>query len=133
MLREIRNIKQTDIAERLGISQNAYSRLEQNQTKLSIEQAEKLAEIFGVSLTDLISKDNPIISFIYNDSVSVKSSGYYINNNYNGDSPEVIEAIMVSKDKEIEALKEQNKIQQEQINQFIALLGDYLKDIRQKA
>jgi len=43
LLREYRNYSQEYIAEKLGITQNAYSRIENNQTRLTAERLEKLA------------------------------------------------------------------------------------------
>lgn len=54
------------MASQLGISQNAYSRIELNKTKLTTEVAEKIASILEISLMDLLSKDNPIVSFSNN-------------------------------------------------------------------
>lgn len=51
-LREKNNLTQSDIAERLGVNQNTYSRLElgQYQPKLNLPTAEKLSKIFKISL-----------------------------------------------------------------------------------
>jgi len=66
IVREIRNYSQEYMASQLGISQNAYSRIELNKTKLTTEVAEKIASILEISLMDLLSKDNPIVSFSNN-------------------------------------------------------------------
>ncbi len=79
LLREFRNYSQEYMASRLGVSQNAYSRIELSKTKLSTEIAEKIADILEISLADLLSKDNPIISF--NNNTIDKNYGY-INNHY---------------------------------------------------
>lgn len=51
-LREKRNLTQQDVAQKLGVNQNTYSRLElgQYQPKLNLPTAEKLSKIFKISL-----------------------------------------------------------------------------------
>jgi transcriptional regulator with XRE-family HTH domain len=63
LLREYRNYSQEYIAEKLGITQNAYSRIENNQTRLTAERLEKLAVILSVSLMELLSEKEPVIHF----------------------------------------------------------------------
>jgi transcriptional regulator with XRE-family HTH domain len=63
LLREYRNYSQEYIAEKLGITQNAYSRIENNQTRLTAERLEKLAMILNISLMELLSEKEPIIQF----------------------------------------------------------------------
>ena len=50
--RERRGLSQRDVATKLGISQNYYSMIEngERQKKIDIELAQKLADIFGVTL-----------------------------------------------------------------------------------
>lgn len=51
-LREKKNLTQSDVAQKLGVNQNTYSRLElgQYQPKLNLSTAEKLSKIFKISL-----------------------------------------------------------------------------------
>lgn len=46
-------------AKSLGITQNGYSRLEQGQTKLTLDRLFKIAEEFEISVFQLLS-DDPI-------------------------------------------------------------------------
>ncbi|MBS1665298.1 MAG: helix-turn-helix transcriptional regulator [Bacteroidetes bacterium] len=63
LLREYRNYSQVYIADQLGITQNAYSRIENNQTRLTADRLEKLAAILNVSLMELLSEKEPVIQF----------------------------------------------------------------------
>jgi len=63
LLREYRNYSQVYIADQLGITQNAYSRIENNQTRLTADRLEKLAEILNVPLLELLSEKEPVIHF----------------------------------------------------------------------
>lgn len=53
-LREERRYSQEYMALQLGISQNAYSRIELGITKISIERLKSLSKILGVSIHQLI-------------------------------------------------------------------------------
>jgi len=56
-LREFCQYPQAAVAEHLGITQTAYSRLENGQTRLDIERIEQIAGLYGLSTADLMTKD----------------------------------------------------------------------------
>jgi transcriptional regulator with XRE-family HTH domain len=56
-IRATRNMSQETIATKIGISQNAYSRIELGLAKLSIERMLKIADILEVSPIDLLTPD----------------------------------------------------------------------------
>ena len=58
-IRESRNLTQEYVASKLGISQNAYSRLENNRTRLTTDRMRSIAGILEVSLFDLFRGDDP--------------------------------------------------------------------------
>jgi len=47
-------LTQTEIANKLGVSQNAYSKFELGYTVIKLEHLYGIADIFGVSITELI-------------------------------------------------------------------------------
>lgn len=53
-LRKERKLTQQEVADRLGISRIAYSKLERGETRLVNESAEKLAELFDMPAEELI-------------------------------------------------------------------------------
>ena len=63
LLREYRNYSQVYIADQLGITQNAYSRIENNQTRLTADRLGKLAAILNVPILELLSEKEPVIQF----------------------------------------------------------------------
>ena len=63
VLREFRNYSQEYIAEKLGITQNAYSRIENNQTKMTAERLERLAVILNIPPLELLSDKEPVLHF----------------------------------------------------------------------
>lgn len=60
-IRELKGFSQEYIADKLGISQRAYSKIENNQTKIDWERITKIAEVFGVDPIDMISFDDNLI------------------------------------------------------------------------
>ena len=56
-LRELNNWSQEDMAERLNVSKSSYSRLERDESKLDLNKLEKLAAIFQVDVTELITSE----------------------------------------------------------------------------
>jgi transcriptional regulator with XRE-family HTH domain len=48
--------KQEYMAEEMGISQSAYSKIERGETDITVSQLRKIATILGLTLLDLIEK-----------------------------------------------------------------------------
>ena len=52
--REMKNYSQKYVASKMGISQNAYSKIENNLTQLTVHHVKQLSEILQVPVTDLL-------------------------------------------------------------------------------
>ena len=57
-IREDRDIKQREVADILGISQNTYSQYENGVIALTAEVLIKLADYYGVSVDYLLDRTN---------------------------------------------------------------------------
>lgn len=55
--RELKNYSQKYVASKMGISQNAYSKIENNLTQLTVHHIKQLSGILGVNMTDLLKDD----------------------------------------------------------------------------
>jgi transcriptional regulator with XRE-family HTH domain len=55
--REMRNYSQEYVAGKMGISQNAYSKIENNITQLTVSHIRQISAILEVSMTDLLKDD----------------------------------------------------------------------------
>lgn len=55
--REIKNYSQKYVAAKMGISQNAYSKIENNLTQLTVQHLKQLSEILGIAITDLLKDE----------------------------------------------------------------------------
>ena len=56
-LREMKNLKQEEIAKKLNISKQAYSKIERDETKLDVQRIIELSEIFEVNPEELLKGD----------------------------------------------------------------------------
>jgi transcriptional regulator with XRE-family HTH domain len=53
-IRLLKGYKQEYLAYKIGISQTSYSKLETGETNLSIDRASAIANILGMSLSELV-------------------------------------------------------------------------------
>lgn len=115
LIRLSRGLNQEAVAKELGIKQNAYSKIETNQSKLSDATIEKLATIFGVSAEDIKSPEPIIINFHNNPN----NNGAVINHgeikNQNEQLLQQLTQQLAIKDKQIEELMAQNKLLAERL------------------
>ena len=64
MLRNMHGYSQEVIAEKIGISRQAYAKWEKGTTSPDIDRASLLADMYGISLDELMREDEGIISRI---------------------------------------------------------------------
>jgi transcriptional regulator with XRE-family HTH domain len=57
IMREAKGIKQEEVAELTGISQQMYSKYENDTSKLTVEKLEKIAEALGMESGELLSSE----------------------------------------------------------------------------
>ena len=98
MLRELKGISQDSLARSLGVSQQAFQKIESGQTKIDIEKAELVATELGMELETLINF-NPA-NYLY----QCSQSGVF-NTNQNHYNAEHIETIIKTKEELITALR----------------------------
>jgi transcriptional regulator with XRE-family HTH domain len=60
-LRELKNFSQEYMASQLKMSVPGYGRIERNEVDVSMERANQIANVLGISLTELISFDEKYI------------------------------------------------------------------------
>jgi transcriptional regulator with XRE-family HTH domain len=105
MLRELQGFSQEYIASQLGMTQASYSRIETNQTKLSTDMLEKIANELGVSVADIVSTEPLVINFYGTNHGAQCTFGTV--EHFDAGQKELYEKIIGSKDEEIVRL---NKI-----------------------
>jgi transcriptional regulator with XRE-family HTH domain len=98
-----KNYSQDHIAKKLGITQKAYSKIENNETKLNVDTLTRIAEILEVDVASFFSSnEKPVLN-----DFSTRTGGDNVI--YKNNSIEKIEdlyrEIIKAKDSEIETLK----------------------------
>lgn len=59
--RESKNLSQEFVADYLGISQTAYSKIESNQTKLTADRISSLASLFDVPMYEFFHQGDSLV------------------------------------------------------------------------
>lgn len=77
-LRELKNFTQDYMAEQLGISQGAYSRMELGDSEMTYGRLEKISEILEMKPEDIISFNE---SMVFNVMHNQTGNGLVIQNN----------------------------------------------------
>jgi transcriptional regulator with XRE-family HTH domain len=60
-LRELKNFTQNHMAQELGITQSAYSKMEMGESEITFHKLERISEILGISLEDIASFNEQMI------------------------------------------------------------------------
>ncbi|HHF2275918.1 TPA: helix-turn-helix domain-containing protein, partial [Haemophilus influenzae] len=64
MMRELRQLSQEDMAEKMNMSPSGYAKIERGETRLQYDKLVQIAQIFNVSLSDLVDNDKGVIFFM---------------------------------------------------------------------
>jgi len=107
LLRQLKGWSQEDVADKLGMSPNGYGSIERGDTDVSLSRLEKIAAVFGVNLTELVS---------FGDKISYNQTGNTNHQNWYGNSEitqlelkhelEKKEILLAERNKEIAHLNE---------------------------
>ncbi len=105
--RDLKELTQQEMADKLYISLKAYQNFENGITKLDLERLQEVAKILEVSVDDLInSEDGVYISEIKNNDVGFNNREITINHLRSETEKELCERIIRDKDAEILFLRE---------------------------
>jgi transcriptional regulator with XRE-family HTH domain len=78
-LRELKNLTQDYMAQELGVTQSAYSRMEVGETELTYTKLEKIADVLEMKPEDIIAfNESMVFNVMHND----VGNGLVINNNH---------------------------------------------------
>ncbi len=111
-LRVSRKISQSTVAKQLGISQNAYSRIERGLTRISTERLHQLADIFGTSVHDLLAERERSMSSPMPSAAQATKSR---------DDLWIYEKLIQHKDETIASLKETIQLLKDQLETYKTL------------
>lgn len=99
IIREGLNYSQEDVAERMNLSQQAYSLIEKNPEKTSFKNLQKIASILCVNISTLIMEDEYFVQQNFNQQHCNIASQQHIA------STEGYEKLIIKLEHEIEILK----------------------------
>lgn len=122
--REIKGLRQQDMADRLSMSLRSYQSLECGETKLDIERLEKIAGILETSMEELLKPEGYYIHQEMKDNSTGPGVNFGNDNTYNyGIQKEIVDQIIKSKDSEIQLLKEEVQYLKETVDKLLGAVG----------
>ena len=65
-LRELKNLTQTHLADQLGVSQSAYSKIELGESEVTFSKLEKISEALGMKPEEVIAFNESMVFNITN-------------------------------------------------------------------
>jgi transcriptional regulator with XRE-family HTH domain len=65
-LRELKNLTQTHVAEKLGVSQSAYSKMELGESEVTYNRLEKISEILQMKPEEVIAFNESMVFNVMN-------------------------------------------------------------------
>jgi transcriptional regulator with XRE-family HTH domain len=77
-LRELKNLTQDHMAQSIGISQGAYSRMELGETEITYSKLERISEELGMKPEEVIAFNESMVFNVMNNQTG---NGLVINNN----------------------------------------------------
>jgi transcriptional regulator with XRE-family HTH domain len=115
-VREIKGLKQENIATALGMSVTAYGNLERGETAVTVARLEEIAKVLEVDAMDIMGFSDHIVNQHFNNAAGSVGVGY----NYGPIASSEVEAYKTL----TEELKKQNAHLQAQVDKLTdALVG----------
>ncbi len=106
-IRELKNLTQEHVAGKLGMTQSAYSKIENEESDISYKRLEQIASLFGMLPEELISFNDALVFNLTNNK---KANGMVINQ-MSANEKKVYEDHILTLKNEIQHLKQvMNKV-----------------------
>lgn len=113
-IRELNDLSQEQMAEKLGLATSSYSKIERGLTNISLARLEEIAHIFNMNATDLLENNSHVVCLISEN----HSSNYY------GMQPEItaeLETYKLKIQHQNEIIEKQNELLEQQKRELLAL------------
>ncbi|MEO6283581.1 MAG: helix-turn-helix transcriptional regulator [Dyadobacter sp.] len=101
-IRELKNFTQEYMAQKLEMTQAGYGKIERNESELSYPKLLKIAEVFKVTVEDIINFNEKMI---FNVMHNQTGNGYVVNNGLSDQEKKLYEQIIEQQKEEIIFLK----------------------------
>jgi transcriptional regulator with XRE-family HTH domain len=132
--RELKGLRQQDMADKLCMNVRSYQNLENGSTRLDIERLEQIAGILETSIEELLKTGEYYIHQEFKEANGGSGSGFGCGNEntyHNGIDKEIVNKLLAAKDgeinsqrQEIQTLKEEVKYLKEKIDEFMKVVGN---------
>ncbi|HEV7333138.1 MAG TPA: helix-turn-helix transcriptional regulator [Flavisolibacter sp.] len=125
-VRELKGYKQEYVAGKLGLSVTAYGNIERNESSLTFDRLEEIAEVLEVSVQDILNIPEQFnVHSIVNSQVGFSQSGFnYYAGKKNGNDEEselaAFKLLIENLQKENDYLRQQNLQLMELLNKKIS-------------
>jgi transcriptional regulator with XRE-family HTH domain len=116
--RELKGLRQQDLADKLSMGLRSYQSLENGETKLDLERLEQIAKILETNVEELLKQEGVVIHQEIKDGGRGSASAGDIYNNFEADKY-VWERLIAAKESENELLREENKYLKEKLDHFL--------------
>jgi transcriptional regulator with XRE-family HTH domain len=60
-IRELKGLKQVNVAEKLGMTLNGYGKIERGETAITMERLEQVSNILGMKVLDVLHFDEKVV------------------------------------------------------------------------
>ena len=120
-MRELNHLTQEEMAEKLNISVNGYSKIERGITKLSLEKLEQIANIFNINVSELYSVKEKGFLYFFSDN---NHTNYYNGTESIAHENDRLKLELKYKDQIIEKLNNENSL----LKEMLELLRNKEKD-----
>ena len=77
-LREIRNLTQSHLAQELGLTQSAYSKIELGEVELSFSKLETVAKVLGMKPEEIVAFNESMVFNVMHNQTGI-TNGYVYN------------------------------------------------------
>lgn len=119
-IREFRNYTQTHLADKLNISQNAYSKIENGTSKLSTDRLEEVAKILDVPVESFYTGEKQVFNLDNNHIEIEKFYGYI--EHIQEENKEILQKTM-------QIMEQQSKFMQQQNEMLIKAIEAFTKKL----
>lgn len=101
-LRELRNFTQEFMAASLEMTPSGYGKIERNESEVTYQKLEKIAEVLGIKIEDIVNFNEKMV---FNVMHNQTGNGYVVNHNTFDNERKLYDQIIAQQKEEIESLR----------------------------
>lgn len=102
-LRELKNFTQEYMAKHLDMTPSGYGKIERDESEVSYQKLEKIADILGIKIEDIVNFNERLVFNVMHNQTGI-TNGYVVNNGAL-DKEKLYEQIIANQKEEIITLR----------------------------